>query len=428
MLFTLEALPARYGDALLLHFGEATNPKLIVIDGGTATVYQRSLRPRLEQLLAAHHARTGEDPDPLALPTDVNPLPVELVMISHLDDDHIRGILDWTQELVTRRKNSQPLSYAIREFWHNSFDDVIGNAERTQTLLEQLGDGITPASAGSDFHVDPALEEFRSGALVLASVAQGRELRKNIVALGADLNQRGSTGPLIQAPAEGQKVVEFPGGLKMTILGPLDSEIQALEEEWDEQLPRILAREGRDRQAQAAEFADRSVFNLSSIVVLTELEGRRMLLTGDARGDLILNGLAAAGLLDDAGKFHVDLLKLPHHGSIHNVNRSFFERITADHYVISSDGDRFQNPDLETLDLLSEVRGDQPFTLHLTYPKAQRSEGQATTDGFAPSFAFEETIALFEHDRAAGLKYQVQFRNVSAASIKVDLGAEPLTF
>ena len=43
-----------------------------------------------------------------------------------------------------------------------------------------------------------------------------------------------------------------------------------------------------------------------------------MLLTGDARGDDVLAGLREAGLLRRS-PLHVDVLKLPHHGSDRNV-------------------------------------------------------------------------------------------------------------
>ena len=35
---------------------------------------------------------------------------------------------------------------------------------------------------------------------------------------------------------------------------------------------------------------------------------------------------------------HVDVLKMPHHGSDRNMDRAFLERITADHYVFSGNG------------------------------------------------------------------------------------------
>ena len=107
--------------------------------------------------------------------------------------------------------------------------------------------------------------------------------------------------------------------------------------------------------------------NLSSIVVLAEAGGKRMLLTGDARGDKILRGWSWSACSRRAATLHVDLLKVPHHGSANNLETGFFERMTADHYVFSGNGEH-GNPERETLEMLFEARGDEPFTIHLTYP------------------------------------------------------------
>jgi hypothetical protein len=64
---------------------------------------------------------------------------------------------------------------------------------------------------------------------------------------------------------------------------------------------------------------------------------------------------------------HVDLLKVPHHGSANNVAPTFFERITADHYVFSGNGEH-GNPERETLEMLLAARRGKPFVLHFTYP------------------------------------------------------------
>jgi beta-lactamase superfamily II metal-dependent hydrolase len=79
-----------------------------------------------------------------------------------------------------------------------------------------------------------------------------------------------------------------------------------------------------------------------------------MLLTGDGLGADLLDGLKQANLLDAAGKIHVDVLKLPHHGSVRNINRKFFETIQADVYVVSANG-KYNNPDLATLIWLVEA-------------------------------------------------------------------------
>ena len=70
---------------------------------------------------------------------------------------------------------------------------------------------------------------------------------------------------------------------------------------------------------------------------------------------------------------HVDLLKVPHHGSSNNVKRNFFERITADHYVFSGNGEH-GNPEREALEMLFRARGAAEFKVHLTYPVAEIDE------------------------------------------------------
>ncbi len=98
MIFTLEALQADFGDSLLLHYGSEESPKIILIDGGPDGVYQNSLRPRLEEL---REQNAG------------NPIVLEMVMVSHIDRDHITGILALTNELLKKKQAKQELPYNI---------------------------------------------------------------------------------------------------------------------------------------------------------------------------------------------------------------------------------------------------------------------------------------------------------------------------
>src|SRR4029079_15655839 len=123
--------------------------------------------------------------------------------------------------------------------------------------------------------------------------------------------------------------LDMGAGLKATIVGPLKDQLEALQAEWD----KFVKKKGatpEDHAAAIAAYADKSVPNLSSIVVLAELDGKRILLTGDARGDKILEGLEFSKVIPSEGKLHVDILKVPHHGSSRNVEIDFFQRITAD--------------------------------------------------------------------------------------------------
>lgn len=395
MIFTLEALEARQGDALLLHWGAPGEPRLIVIDGGPRGIYRRSVKPRLEELRAAR-----EEPD--------EPLPVEILMVSHVDDDHIAGVLDLTAELIDLDEQQKPLPWDVLTLWHNSFDDILNN--EGEELLAALSATLGPVVASG---VVPAgLPIHREAALVLANVRQGRVLRQNAEKLSllvndpfvhpADLERPG----LVRATAGEPAKVELDGGLTLRVIGPTQDRLEALQAEWDRELPAILAKERAAREeAAAAAFDDASVPNLSSIVVLAEADGRKMLLTGDARGDFVLDSLEATGLLEPGGSLELDLLKMPHHGSFRNVEDVFFERLPAQHYVISANG-QHGNPDLPTLELLSAARGDAEFTLWLTNREPRLEE-------------------FFAAERERGKRYQVIFRDDDARSVKVELG-EPL--
>jgi len=348
MRLSLDVRRARKGDCLLLHYGTEQDPGLVMIDGGPSQVYAPHLKPRLDTIRAKRNLAAG------------NSLPVDLLMVSHIDDDHIKGILELTRDLTdAKRAGKRPVK--IGNLWHNSFDKIIGNDphELTSAVTASFGAAALSGDVDPD-DLDP------SAALVLASVPQGQKLSGDAKTLGLRVNGH-AQGKLIMAEA-GASPVDLSKGLRFTVIGPMKQELAELQAEYDRFLKKKKAADKKS-EAALAEFSDDSAANLSSIVVLAEVEteGKRILLTGDARGDKILEGLELVGLLDAGGTIHVDILKCPHHGSDRNVEPVFFRRITADHYVFSGNGEH-GNPERETLQMLLDERGDGEYTVHMTYP------------------------------------------------------------
>jgi hypothetical protein len=347
MIFSLDVRRARKGDCFLVHYGSKENPGLAVIDGGPAQVYEPHLKPRLEKI---RQARGLADDESLA---------VDLLMVSHIDDDHINGILEMTNELVAAHDAKQPMFLKIRSFWHNTFDDIIGN--KPDELLAAVSASFGAAALSGD----PDTEGFDPGAaMVLASVGQGFRLRDDIQKkLKSHINPE-FQGKLIMATSK-SKSIDMGKELKFTVAGPMQAELVALQKDHDKFLKK--PKDDQETTAALAAFTDTSVANLSSLVLLAEVGKKRILLTGDARGDKIMEGLELVGLLQKNAKMHVDILKIPHHGSARNLDPIFFRRITADHYVFSGNGEH-GNPERETLQMLWDESGDQEFTMHLTYP------------------------------------------------------------
>ena len=359
MRLSLDVRPARKGDCLLLHYGTEQDPGLVMIDGGPSQVYTPHLKPRLDTIREKRKLAAGSS------------LPVDLLMVSHIDDDHIKGILELTRELTDAKRVKKPLSVKVGNLWHNSFDKIIGNDpdDLTSAVTASFGAAALTGDVDPD-DLDP------SAALVLASVPQGMKLTGDAKTLGLRVNGH-AQGKLVMAEA-GASPVDLGKGLRFTVIGPMKEELAELQAEYDRFLKKKQAADKKS-EAALAEFSDDSAANLSSIVVLAEAkpktEVKRILLTGDARGDKILEGLELVGLLAAGGTMHVDVLKAPHHGSDRNIGPIFFRRITASHYVFSGNGEH-GNPERETLQMLLDERGDADITVHLTYPLDEIDEAR----------------------------------------------------
>jgi hypothetical protein len=345
MIFSLDVRRARKGDCLLLHYGTKSDPGLVLIDGGPSQVFKPFLQPRLADVRKTRALGSND------------PLTVDVLMISHIDDDHINGILELTSGLVDAKRTHQPLPLKIRSLWHNTFDDIIGNSpkELLAAVTAQFGAASLSGEADDDEGLDPAT------AMVLASAGQGFRLRDDAKNLGLRLNPEFS-GKLVMAKAAATPVA-IGKGLTFTVAGPMQDDLIALQKEHDAFLK---SEEAKSKKALAT-FSDDSPANLSSVVVIAEAGGKRILLTGDARGDKIIDGLELVGALEPGKTMQVDVLKMPHHGSDRNMEQSFLERILADHYVFSGNGEH-GNPERATLDMLRLARGEADYTVHLTYP------------------------------------------------------------
>jgi hypothetical protein len=392
MTFALEAIRAEAGDCLLLHWGDNTERRLIVVDGGPSKSVYKRLKGRLDALREGGGFAERDEP-----------LPIELLMVSHIDDDHIDGILHLTRQLLD--EGAAP-SYEIKTMWHNSFNDLIGDG--ADELRTAARGGVEAASAGGDFFDQDLVGQ--DTALIVASVDQGRELRDNARLLGLE--------PPLLVAKDDEKPRNFGEGLKLRLVGPLRAQVDKLHVEWEKRLEKLKAG-GKLDEVAAAAFTDGSAANLASIVVLAERDGKTMLLTGDARGDFLADSLQAQGLLGDQGSLHVDLFKLPHHGSSRNVERETFAKVTADHYVVSGDG-KHGNPDLETFTMLFGGREDaglldRPFSLHLTY------DPQDFKPHKGHDFPKAELAALLAEARQAGHDFTVVHPAADEESVVIDL-------
>jgi beta-lactamase superfamily II metal-dependent hydrolase len=325
-MFSLHVVQAEFGDCFLLEYGTAADRHFLLIDGGPPTIFENHLRQVLQEKVVPSGGK------------------IERVILSHVDNDHIVGLLDLFTELNAQQVNAEPALVSLGGLWHNSFQstiDVNGVLQpRLQTLL---------AVAGAQMLMSDS-------AVSVNGIPEGNKLRQLAQLLQLPPNQD-LPEPITVDTAGGP--VSF-ANLQLTVVGPTQANLDALRDEWQKWLdkhengiaagdPKVMAN------------ADRSIPNLSSICVVAAADGRTILLTGDARSDHILDGLRTQQLLDGSDRVHFDVIKMPHHGSDRNMTRTFLDKVTADRYVVSANG-KYDNPDLATLIWLVEAAKDQNRT------------------------------------------------------------------
>jgi len=321
-MFRMRVVQAEFGDCFLLEYGSAVAPRFLLVDGGPPDTWELHLESELAGIAQVGGA-------------------LDLVMLSHVDNDHIVGLLDLLARL--RADGAAPL-IGVGGIWHNSFG-------RTVDVDGTLGPRLRAATMNA---------ASVQSAVAVNGIAEGNALRLAAQALGIPLNA-GFPGDLVCADDHPQPVLL--DNLKLTVVGPTRANLDELRAQWETWL---AAHEDAvaDGDPQVMANSDRSVPNLSSIVVLAEADGKRVLCTGDGRSDHLLQGLGQAGLLDAGGAMHVDVLKVAHHGSDRNATRKFFRLVTADTYVLSANG-KDDNPDLATLIWIVEEAGKQGRQIEL---------------------------------------------------------------
>jgi hypothetical protein len=361
----LTAFQAGKGDCLLLQH-DGSN---VLIDGGMRDAYRTHIAPTLGALRDA-----GDE--------------LDLVYVTHIDRDHISGVLqlfddeiDWRVFDFQRstgnthiREPARPRPPDVKELWHNGF------GEQLKTSAGEIEDLLAAQATVLEASEGRSLRELAPFHRELAeSISEGIELSRKTSSeqLGIPLNK--SFGDRLALVRDDQQPVKI-GSLSFTVLAPFREDLDALRKEWRKWLrdnkpahARLRQRMRRDAERlptseidliheplrlAAEELGDRDKVttpNLASLMLLLDAGGRTLLLTGDGHADDIIKGLKHAGRLDNQGRLHVDLLKVQHHGSEHNLTPEFAQNITADRYVFCANGEH-ENPDPRVVKAILDAR------------------------------------------------------------------------
>lgn len=312
----IEALPAAYGDTVLVTCALETGVWRLLVDTGTDDCWP-SLKKRLSEIPAVDGKRH-----------------IDLAVISHIDHDHIGA----AHALFDDRS----LGLSFGDIWFNA---------PPQRTSRGVAEGVSLATLLG---------------------AQRTELPWNNTWGGKPAVTTTET-PFVELPSG-------KGEPRITLLSPNPKTLDALFKVWAAELqklgmseapgpkrPRSRGAIDLEKLAAQATPVDRAPANGSSIAFLLEHEGVSVLLGADAYAPVLVESLQAlARQRGTALPWQLDAFKLSHHGSSGNITVDLFDAVQAQHYIVSTNGAMFDHPDDEAIARVI-VNGGKQRKLYFNY-------------------------------------------------------------
>ncbi len=368
-MFRIEMLPAAHGDCLWIEWGKKSEVYRLLIDGGPGHTYHY-LRERLLHLPKSERI-------------------FELLVITHIDSDHIEGVIRLLQD-------APALGVVFKRIWFNGYKEL-------NYVEDPIG---APLGAIHGEYLSLLIEEYKKTMNL-----------PNILNLDLPNSYAGFNLDKDQFPS-----ITLSGDLNLTLMGPTDTELLKLKDRWDDELVLAEVEHGDEKSlrdkllknkrlkplgdvlgdeeiieddeqyewpdddgldmaddvlgGRSEKFgSDTSAANASSIVLLADYEGHRVLLAGDAHPVVLETSIERWLELNEASKMALDVFKIPHHGSMNNITEELLKKLSCRNYLISTSGALFRHPHTKTIDLLLSTHNHRAKPrLHFNYRSLSNTE------------------------------------------------------
>lgn len=309
-------LPAKHGDALWIEYGDGKKQRRVLIDAGPINAWQA---------VSAHLDSLPEDDRR-----------VELLVITHVDTDHIEGVI---------RLLAPPVAKWLikpQEIWFNGYEHMRSGEKplggKQGEFLSALLHRRKAAAWNKAFNGEAVMLPDDGG---LTEVVLADDMRLTLLSPNRD--------NLLKMAAQWEKNV-----------AAWKTEPGDLEVGWDVLVKSTKYHDGElslgpeditDKLRKQLNGHDGSKANGSSIAFLASYRGRTCLFLADAHADIVCNSIRK--LLVDGEEFlKVDAVKVSHHGSRNNLTAEFLKLVDADHWLISTNGDVHALPDEDAIEAI----------------------------------------------------------------------------
>jgi len=335
-------LKAECGDSILVSTYEKIKNKKkyqkhILIDGGKGLGnYILNIKPDLEHFKV-----------------------LDLVILTHIDNDHICGLIDLIQDKDKK----------IKEIWFNSH-------EKMKVHLKSNEKGYSEGVFFEKLLKKYKLSKKHKSDIFLKNYKERKEF--NI------------------------------GDIKLKLLSPLKSDLIKLQEEWKKhkEKPCYKSQEeisdsySIDDEKTLAELKgvkfgrDGSLKNKSSIAFILEYKTKKYLFLGDARIQVINKSLKGLNYADKENPLDIEFVKLSHHGSKGNINKKFLDLIKTDTFVTLTNGNCHELPNKATYSLIAtHKKRAKKIKFIFNYPQYYKEKFSNDDEGnYTFNTTYKETL------------------------------------
>lgn len=345
----LRILKAEHGDAIVISGELDGKYRNILIDGGPAQVFEvQNHIPRPLKIFLNGIKAKGQK--------------IDLLVLTHVDDDHIGGIL------AGFNKHGY-LTELTQEVWFNSGKLIFNHFDKP---MDESNFVMLKNNAGSH-----------------TSIGQGIKLEDHLT------DKAIWSHPLIQA---GDELERF--GCKFKMLSPSMPKLKNLLTQWETYRKKTNTSAQKNDYQQSFEQLlaadkfkeDSTPPNGSSLAFIFEYQQKSLLLLGDAHPSVVVASLKALDY-SKTNPLRVDYVKVSHHGSQYNTNEELLSLIDCNNFIISANG-KHGLPNKKTLARI--VKHCSHANLLFNYPDMIKKifKDEKLSDASFSAVACQEIITL----------------------------------
>ena len=286
------------GDCFLLVFNNGDMQTTLLIDGGYRTRYLTKLKNQLLEVYAHENSSN-------------------YIFLTHIDNDHIGGIQAIFEDLTFPRQKITSIIFNTT----SAIKELTPEAMEEPPIIEIMDSYLTNTSYVSGISLEQKMKEYDVKVISGIIALSGLKLK--------DIN--------------------------ITFLSPRIETMKKYKTWIEKEEKRTLTATRSNDYNETLEYLkdkifeeDTSITNASSLSMIIEYMGKRLLFLGDSIPSDIVASLKELGYSRE-NKLILDLVKVSHHGSRKNTSNELLNCIVCDNFLISTDGTKHEHPSKETL-------------------------------------------------------------------------------